>query len=275
MFCTKCGTNLEAGEAFCTNCGAKNESFEQSNPMEQAPQMDSYMNQPMQQAPQMQPMNQQMNQQMPYNPYVQQYAYNPFEAEKKKNNMILCVMGCIFAILALVAQAVIFFEFTKYDVYTKNVITSIIFMVLTVSYMVFMFTDNKIVSSIKGVLFLGFMGMHIFSNGFETLKQYFENFDLLEFGSEYYFYAISLIIFYIAMYLFLLTDGIRGLFNLRGGKGFTLFVGYAALISSVVAIIVYSVIMEKLYLVKDFVPINSQYPLLFLGAIFGIAGKRK
>lgn len=277
MFCTNCGNKVNDEALFCIHCGTK---IKRQEDVKSAEQVQPLIN--MQQNTQP-VINMQQNTQPLIN--MQQNTQPvkevlPEKLQERTRIIPLTIISILFSILAIAAAVSEMIDGSgEISDIAKLIIISVTSAVLIVSAV----SDSRFISVLKGNMLTIFLIADIVFVGFSSVKYAIEtmgtdasklakSFDVSE--GLIMAYLVSVIVWIVGMYIFFIIDMIRAYIGTGKIKILTLFFGCVAALGVIMQMILMAVVQGSITVYFGFIPINTVYACMILGAVFGVASKK-
>lgn len=201
---------------------------------------------------------------------------------KQKSTIIpLAVFSVIFAVLTIAAAVI---EMLDGSSEISDVARLIELSIASVIVLIFAVTNIKTVSTLKGIALIIFMVSDIIFVGFSSVeyaidalgngvKSMAKYFDVSE--GIISAYMVTIIVWFVSMYIFFMADAIRAFINTRKAKTITLLFGYISLLAVIMQILSKLIIEGEIKLYLGFMPMNLTYIFFLIAVMLGISSKKK
>lgn len=203
--------------------------------------------------------------------------------QEKKNIFAFSVISAVFAVLTIAASV---FEMLDNVFVIEDTLRLIEISITAIILIAYAFTNYRTISVLKGIAVIIALVADIIFVGYSSIEYGIESLlsnNMIERLSARYVieewvvaaFFISLLLWFVIMYIFFIVDAIRGFMGTRKLKAVTLLLGFMAASAVVANIVFRSIIEGDVTLYYDIVPMNSVYAFLILSMCFGIIGKKK
>ncbi len=201
-------------------------------------------------------------------------------AIKEKNTIKpLAILSIIFSVFAIVSAVIEMIDVTS-DM--KDISRLLIISMASIMVILYAVMNNKTVSCVKGnalifvfiadVIFVGFRSIKYAVENLDNVSRIARSFDVSE--GLISTYLVTIIVWFMSMYIFLITDSIRAIVGTVKVKIITLFFGYIAVLAVIMQMIFKLIIEDEIVLLCGFLPVNITYVIFLLAVMFGISSKK-